>query len=400
MIKDAPYRTYCEQRRAAHQFRRLTASEILPEGRVRRDGATLINFASNDYLGLSQHPALIARAKECAERYGAGSTASRLITGNHPLYETIEAKLARGKGAEAALVLASGYQANVTVLAALADSSVPGNPATILADRLSHNSLLQGGLLGSALGDTKLVRFHHNDYDHLETLLRQQAEKNTQAIIVTESVFGMDGDCADLAVLTALAERFEAMLYVDEAHATGLYGPDGFGFCAAHPGHIDIAMGTFGKALGGFGAYIACSATLRDYLVQRCGGLIYSTALPPMVLGAIDAALDLLPQMKVERAFVAAEAARLRQELQKQGWNCGASTTQIIPVLLGSEEAATALADILKQNGILAPAIRPPTVPRGTSRLRLSLGAAHKPEDVDHLVSVMSKQAPRFAVAA
>jgi 8-amino-7-oxononanoate synthase len=398
MMKDDPYRAYCEQRQAAHQFRRLVASEILPEGRVRRDGVSLINFASNDYLGLSQHPLLIERARECAARYGAGSTASRLITGNNPLHERIEAKLAAGKGTEAALVLASGYQANLTVLAALADSGVVGRPVTILADRLSHNSLLQGGLLGGAVGDTKLLRFHHNDAAHLEILLRQQAEKNAQAIIVTESVFGMDGDCADLDALTTLAETYQAMLYVDEAHATGLYGPSGFGFCAAHKGRVDIAMGTFGKALGSFGAYIACSAAIRDYLVQRCGGLIYSTALPPMVLGAIDAALDLLPQLDHERAHLAAMAARLRKALQAQGWNCGASATHIIPVILGDEEAATNLSDHLREHGILAPAIRPPTVPRGTSRLRLSLSAAHKDDDIDHLIAAMKLNIPSLSM--
>ena len=389
MINPAPFLAYTEQRKADHQFRSLMASEILPHGRARRDGKDYINFASNDYLGLSQHPQLIARARECAEKFGTGSTASRLITGNHPLYEKIEAKLAKGKGTEAALVMSSGYQSNVMVLAALADSSVIGKSVTILADRLSHNSLLQGGLLASATGDTKLARFHHNDYAHLETLLQQQAEKNTQCIIVTESVFGMDGDCADLGVLSVLAEKFGAMLYVDEAHATGLYGADGFGLCANHKSRIDIAMGTFGKALGSFGAYIACSHAVRDYLVQRCGGLIYSTALPPAVLATIDAALDLLPTLDNERAFLVAQSSRLRQALQQQGWNCGNSTTHIIPIILGHEEAATELAEKLKQNGILVPAIRPPTVPRGTSRLRISLSAAHSKADINQLLSAI-----------
>jgi len=387
MTQDDPYLRFCEERQAAHQFRRLVASEIVPEGRVRRDGQTLINFASNDYLGLSQHPVLIERAREAAARYGAGTTASRLITGNHPLYETIESKLAKGKGTEAALVMASGYQTNLTILAALADESVVGKPVTILADRLSHHSLLQGATLSGA----RRLRYNHNDYSRLELLLQKQNEQKTQPIIVTESVFGMDGDCADLGILTALATRYGAMLYVDEAHATGIMGAGGFGLCATHK--TDIAMGTFGKALGGFGSYIACRSVLRDYLVQRCGGLVYSTALPPMVLGAMDAALDLLPTLDAPRARVAAEAERLRVALRSMGWNCGASVTHIIPVILGSEEAATQLADHLRHHGILAPAIRPPTVPRGTSRLRLSLSAAHSAEDIDHLITVM-KQVP------
>jgi 8-amino-7-oxononanoate synthase len=400
MTKTAPYQAYCEQRLAAHQFRQLQPSQILPDGHVRRNDADLLNFASNDYLDLSQHPELIKRANEALTAFGTGTTASRLITGNHPLYETIETKLAKGKGTETALVMASGYQANLTVLAALADSTVIGKPVAILADRLSHNSLLQGGLLSSALGDTKLLRFNHNDYAHLQTLLQQQADKNAHCIIVTESVFGMDGDCADLGMLTVLAKQFDAMLYVDEAHATGLYGPNGFGLCATHKGNIDIAMGTFGKALGTFGAYIACNRTIRDYLLQRCGGLIYSTALPPAVLGAIDAALDLLPRMEKERVYIAAQSKRLRETLQNQGWNCGASTTHIVPIILGGEEAATSLAETLLQNGILAPAIRPPTVPRGTSRLRISLSAAHNEKAIDQLIAVLSTQSKSFAKAA
>ena len=400
MIDQTPYQAFCEQRKSAHQFRRLVTSEILPNGRVRRDGVELINFASNDYLGLSHHPALIAKSQTATATYGTGSTASRLITGNNPLHDSIETKLAHGKGTEAALIMASGYQANMTVLAALSDSSVIGKPVAILADRLAHNSLLQGGMLGSSLGDTKLIRFQHNDYDHLEALLQQQAEKDVQSIIVTESVFGMDGNCADLETLSALSDKYKAMLYVDEAHATGLYGQHGFGLCANYKGHIDIAMGTFGKALGSFGSYIACSKTIREYLIQKCGGLIYSTALPPATLAAMDAALDLLPTLTNERAHVIALATKLRAALKQQGWNTGASTTHIIPIILGSEESAAALADVLRHNGMLAPAIRPPTVPRGTSRLRISLSAAHKAEDVELLIKTMASLATEYAVAA
>jgi 8-amino-7-oxononanoate synthase len=395
MTDNNPYKAYCDQRVEAHQFRRLMDTRILPQGRAERDGVTLINFGGNDYLGFSQHAALIARAQDYAAHYGAGVGASRLVTGNASPYAAIEAHLARGKGTEAALVMNSGYQANVTMLAALADSEVIGKPVTILADRLCHNSLLQGAMLSGA----KLIRFRHNDMAHLGELLRRENEKAAHVIIVTESVFSMDGDCADLAALIELKHHDGAMLYLDEAHATGVFGPNGFGFSAAHKGAIDVVMGTFGKALGSFGAYIACSAALRDYLVQHCGGLIYSTGLPPAVLGSIEAALELLPQSEQERAAVLGHAERLRHALREQGWDCGVSTTQIIPVILGDEQAATALSDILKRNSILAPAIRPPTVPRGTSRLRLSLSAAHKPEDVELLIKVMAEQASRFGVS-
>jgi 8-amino-7-oxononanoate synthase len=390
---DNPYRTYCEQRAAAHQLRRLQDTQILPHGYAVRGGKKLLNFGGNDYLGLSQHPLLIQRAREFAEKFGAGSTASRLITGNAPVYAEIEQRLARGKGYEAALVMSSGYQANLTVLAALADAEVIGRPVTVLADRLCHNSILQGIMLSGA----RLMRFHHNDTDHLENLLRAQAGKDAHLIIVSESVFGMDGDCGDIKALGALAQKYEAMLYIDEAHATGALGPDGFGLCAAHKGTVDIAMGTFGKGLGSFGAYIACSHTIRDYLIQRCGGLIYSTALPPPVLGAIEAALALLPQLQNERVYLQAQSARLRRALQNQGWNCGASATHIIPIILGDEQAATTLAEILFEAGLFAPAIRPPTVPRGSSRLRLSLSAVHKAQDIDRLIAAMQTQAENFA---
>lgn len=399
MMNLRPFQSYCDGRKRAHQFRTLHDSEPRPETRIRRDGRDYLNFASNDYLGLSHHPLLIERVQQAAADFGTGSTASRLVTGNHPLYARIEEKLAAGKGSETALVMTSGYATNLTVLAALADSSVIGNPVSILADKLIHNSLLMGGMLASGEGQTRLTRYRHNDYDHLRSLLQQGAEKDTQAVIVTESVFGMDGDIADLDILAALAREFDALLYVDEAHATGLYGANGFGFCAGRR-DIDIAMGTFGKALGGFGSYVACSRALRDYLVQRCGGFIYSTALPPTVLAAIDAALDLIPGLQAERDHLAAQSARARDALKLQGWTLGTSTTHIIPVILGREEDATALADQLMQQGLLAAAIRPPTVPRGRSRLRLSLSAAHSAADIDTMLAAMESHAPRYAQAA
>ncbi|MFY9287133.1 MAG: 8-amino-7-oxononanoate synthase [Alphaproteobacteria bacterium] len=380
------YQNFCEHRKKTHQFRALRESLPRIDGHALIDGQNLINFSSNDYLGLSQHPSLIKAAQSYAERYGAGSTASRHISGNNPHYASIESKIARGKGTEAALLMNSGYQANITVLAALADAEVVGKAVHILADRLCHNSLLQGAILSGA----QLKRFHHNDYAHLESLLQQQKEKGTHIIIVTESVFGMDGDRADLKALTDLASRYEAMLYVDEAHATGLYGSHGFGLASDYKGQIDIIMGTCGKALGSFGAYIASSQIIRDYLIQRCGGLIYSTALPPAILGSIEAALDLLPHLNKERDYLEAQSKRLRQALCEQGWDCAESTTQIIPIILGHEEAATHLSEQLKLKGFFVPAIRPPTVPRGTSRLRISLSAAHKADDIDRLINAMA----------
>ncbi len=388
----AAYRAFCDDRAERNLLRTLGRHEPLPSGMILVDGQSLVNFASNDYLGLSRHPALIERAKACAEMYGAGSTASRLVCGNLPLHADIERRLAAGKGQDAALVMASGYQANVSVLAALADKNVAQKPVTVLADRLVHHSLVQGAMLSGA----RLMRFRHNDARHLETLLKAQRDKDSHIIVVTESVFSMDGDRADLATLGELAHAHDALFYVDEAHATGLFGAKGFGLASMRADLLDVAMGTFGKALGSFGAYVACSSGLRDYLVQRCGGLIYSTALPPAVLGAIDAALELLPTLDAERTYVLGEAERVRRVLSAQGWDCGPSTTQIIPVIVGEESAALELAAELRRRGFFIPAIRPPTVPPGTTRLRLSLSAAHRQDDIDRLLAAMGELSTRY----
>lgn len=386
MATPGRYRDFCHAREEKNLLRRLQYSEGMPDGRLRRNGRVYVNFASNDYLGLSHHPALRDAAISYAQNFGAGTAASRLVTGNHPAFDKIERSIAAGKGKEAALVLAAGYQTNLTVLAALADKAVLGRSVTIVADRLIHNSLLQGVMLSGA----KLARFQHNDLNHLQTILKRETDAGHMGIVVTESVFGMDGDRADLAAIGELAARYDALLYVDEAHATGVFGKNGFGLVADCPELVDVAMGTFGKALGSFGSYVACSAELRDYLVQRCAGFVYSTALPPPVLGSIAAALDLLPSLERERSHVLSLAERMREGLCAQGWDCGSSTTQIIPVIIGGEDAALTLSAKLEEEGFLVAAIRPPTVPVGTARLRLSLSAAHKEEDIDQFLMLMA----------
>lgn len=393
MAKNDIYSAYCADRAGQNRLRELKPSVIAPYGRILRDGRLLINFASNDYLGLSLHPALIEASRTYTERYGAGVAASRLVTGEHPAFMALEARIAEAKRQPAALVMASGYQTNLTAIAALADRQVAGRPVTILADRLAHHSLLQGALLSGA----RLIRFLHNDYNHLESLLKARCAKGDYCLVVTESVFGMDGDLADLGQIGALAQRHDALLYVDEAHATGVFGARGFGLCEDFAEQTDAAMGTFGKALGGFGSYLACGKDVRQFLIQRCGGLVYSTGLPPSVLGAMDAALTLVPQMAWEREHLLGQAQRLRESLAAQGWNCGASASQIIPVLIGAEADALKLSAELERRGALVPAIRPPTVPQGSSRLRISLSAAHAAEDIDALIAALGEFAPRYA---
>lgn len=361
--------------------RALVATTPLPGGRVRRDGRELLDFSSNDYLGLARHPLLIERARAWTARDGAGAGASRLVTGTSDAHLAVEAKVAAFKGAEAALVFASGWQANAAVLPALL-AVAPG--AAVFTDRLIHASLHHG----CAAAGARQIRFRHNDLDHLEELLEARGKDAPARIIVTESVFSMDGDVADVPRLAAIARARDAFLFIDEAHATGVLGPRGAGLCAGVPG-VDLVMGTFSKALGGFGAYVAGSALLCDYLVNACGGFIFSTAPPPAVLGAIDAALDLVPGMDAERAHLAMLADRLRAGLRARGIDTAGSETQIVPAIVGDARKAVALSRALAERGMLAAAIRPPTVPPGTSRLRLALRATQGEADIDALIAVI-----------
>jgi 8-amino-7-oxononanoate synthase len=369
------------------QRRRLRALSCA-DGRLHdSSGQVLIDASSNDYLGLSQHPLLKQRAAEWALRHGAGAPASRLVTGTREITLAVEERLAAFKGREAALLFSSGFQANATVLPALArvptgTQSAGAGDTTIFSDQLNHASMIHGARAARC----QVAVFRHNDLDHLDTLL---AQHHGRKLIATESVFSMDGDRADLAGLVRLAERHGALLYVDEAHATGILGPGGRGLAAAVEG-VDVVMGTLGKAFGAFGAYVAGSRTLIDWLVNRCSGFIFTTALPPPVLGAVDAALDLLPGMNAERARVADHAGQLRQALAAQGISTLDSSTQIVPAVLGAETDTLAAAAALEAAGILAVAIRPPTVAPGSSRLRLAINSGLGEAEMGRLLAALS----------
>lgn len=348
-------------------------------------GRTYVNLASNDYLGLRFHEALIERACAWAKEFGTGSGASRLVTGNLDLFGRIERKVAAFKNKPAALIMASGFQANASVLQALFDRRVLGAEPLVFADRLNHASMH----FGCQAAGVRQIRYRHGSAVHLAELLEQHAADDRPKFILTESVFSMDGDVAWMEEIGELAREHDAMLIVDDAHATGILGEGG---CGQSDG-ADVVIGTFSKALGSFGAYVACSDTMRDYLINRCGGFIYSTALPPPVLGAIDAALDLVPSMDVERARVASYSASFRDECREFGYDTGQSLTQIVPVIVGTAEAALGLSDRLREAGLWATAIRPPTVPNGTARVRLTFTAAHTGEDFSRLVEVFKAAA-------
>ncbi|WP_066554763.1 8-amino-7-oxononanoate synthase [Croceicoccus bisphenolivorans] len=369
------------KKREAGLLRTLRPASMSPGGRIVRDGREYVDFSSNDYLGLALRPELVERSREWAARHGTGSGASRLVTGTHEAHLALEAKIAAFKGTEAALLFASGWQANAAVIPALV-AAMPG--VQVFADRLNHNSMHAG----MAASGVRQHRFAHNDLDALDAMLERHGDAPAR-LILTESVFSMDGDRADLARLAEIARRRDAILYVDEAHATGVLGPGGAGLSATVRGGIDVVMGTFSKAMGSFGAYVAGSRLLCDYLVNASGGFIYSTAPPPAVLGAIDAALDLVPHMDAERATLAALGDRLRSGLGAAGFDVAGSTTQIVPAIIGEADDAMALSERLAQAGMIASAIRPPTVPAGTSRLRIALRATHSQGDVDALLAAI-----------
>lgn len=378
---DTRLKTTLGELAAQGRLRRLRSVEPLDGGHVRIDGREMINFSSNDYLGLSHHPALIERSREWAARYGAGSGASRLVTGHLDALAGIEEKLAAAKGVEAALIFSSGWQCNASVLPAMLDKSVWGAEPLVFADRLNHASLH----MGCQAAGVRQNRFRHNDLTHLKDLLAKTARETGPRFIVTESVFSMDGDAPDVDQLVALAEEWNAILYLDEAHATAVLGPNGFGLSVGT--HVDIAMGTFSKAMGSFGAYVACSRTVKDFLVNRASGMIYTTALPPATLGAIDAAIDLVPTLAGARSRLAAMAAHVRASFHHAGLDTGASSTQIVPVILGDEELTLRVSARLEDQGLLGIAIRPPTVPTGTSRIRFALSAAHSDSDIERLIT-------------
>ncbi|HEX4917376.1 MAG TPA: 8-amino-7-oxononanoate synthase [Limnobacter sp.] len=354
-----------------------------------------LDFSSNDYLGLSQHPEVVQSGVEAAQHYGAGATGSRLLSGNLDCYETLEAEVAEFKRSEAAMVFGSGYQANATGLAALLDKTLwQGEQPLVFADRLNHASLHHA----CQLAGVRQIRFQHNDMNHLADCLRKHADKRQPKIIVSETVFGMEGDLLPVEQLAELALQYGAVVYLDEAHATGVWGPQGRGLGALeHPaiaalkalGHW-VIMGTFSKAVGVSGAYLACSHTLKHYLVNRCTGFVYSTAPSPFVVGAVRKSLALIPAMDSQRKALHNAAQHVRQQLHTMGLNTGQSTTHIVPVVVGHAADSLALKSHLQQRGITGSAVRPPTVPPNTARLRLALNTGHDEQALQLLLQAIT----------
>lgn len=343
----------------------------------------LLDFSSNDYLGLAEHPALIAAAHEALSRFGAGSGAARLMSGDLALHHELEEAVALLKGKEAALTFGSGYMANTGIIPALV-----ARHDLIFSDRLNHASIHDGCRLSGA----RLMRFRHNDLNHLEALLTKKRGTGT-ALIVVESIYSMDGDRCPLRELVQLKERFGCLLMVDEAHATGVFGANGGGVIEEDGvgEGVDLAMGTFGKALGSYGAYVAGSQEMIEYLLNRARSFIFSTALPPAVAAASLAAVQLIRQEPTLRQELHEKIDFFKALLRKGGYSADLGPSQIIPILVGESGAALAKADLLKKQGIFATAVRPPTVPDGTARLRFSITRHHSTADLSLAATAVLK---------
>jgi len=366
-----------DDRTATNRYRRLRNFEIVDNPAfISVDGARLLNACSNDYLNLTVHPAVIKGATDACLTYGAGSTASRLVSGTRSLHTQFETDFARHVQRDRSLLFSSGYLANVSLI-----SSLLGREDHLYIDRLAHNSLYQGSLVSGAT----IHRFRHNDLEHLQSLLESNVSAGGRSLILTEGIFSMDGDSPDIEQLCDVADRYDALLYVDEAHSYGITGSRGQGFSAAHP-RVDIIGAMFGKAMGGMGGCIACSDVVAEYLINHAGGFIYSTAPPPQVIGGLQAALRLINTLDQERLHLNEISGLLRSGLIACGYDVLPGNSPIIPVRIGAEADTMALSEYLMRCGILAGAIRPPTVPQGSSRMRLTLTAAHS---MDHVAQIV-----------
>ncbi len=372
---------YLQKQNQRNLLRTLFTINSKEKDKIHINNKILTDFSSNDYLSISDHPYLKKKSKEFTEKYGTGGQASRLLSGNFEYHVLLEEHIAKLKNKEAGLILGSGYITNTSVIPALISRE-----DAIFADKFVHASIIDGIILSRA----KFFRFHHNDMNHLEGLLRRERKNYKSMLIITESVFSMDGDKAPLSDIIKLKEEHNGLLYVDEAHATGIFGKTGAGL-VEHLGlseKCDIIMGTFSKALGSYGAYIATSKLIKKYLINKARGFIFSTALPASIVGASIAGIELLKKEPYRRKKLLEKSNYLRNKLLKAGLNV-IGDSQIIPVVIGDAEKTIKAAKRLRENGFYILPIRPPTVPDNSSRLRLSLMYDHSIKILDKLAQLI-----------
>jgi glycine C-acetyltransferase/8-amino-7-oxononanoate synthase len=354
-----------------------------PQGpRVLLDGKPVLLLCSNNYLGLAYHPTVRQAAADAAMRWGAGAGASRLVSGNMTIHRRLEERLAEFKGSETCLLFGSGYLANAGIVSALAREG-----DVVFSDSLNHASIVDGCRLAKA----RTFVYDHCDVDHLEWGLREAGGRG--ALVVTDGVFSMDGDVAPLAEIVEVAGRYDARVMVDDAHGLGALGPSGRGSVAAAglEDDVDVVVGTLGKALGSYGAYACCGKTMAKYLVNTARTMIFSTALPPPAVAAAGAALELLAEEPRRAERLQRNAKVLRGALSSEGIGTGASTTQILPLVVGDADDAMRVCERALERGIFAQAIRPPTVAEGSSRLRLAVMATHSRAELEDAGRVLAQ---------
>lgn len=374
---------------AAQSLRRTRRVVDGPQGPIlEADGARYLSFCSNDYLGLANHPEIVEASISAAQRYGVGAAASALISGHARAHETLERELADFTGMPRALYFSNGYMANIGAITALV-----GTGDAVFLDRLSHASLIDGARLSRA----EFGVYPHNDVARLEHLLAKC--RSPRKLVITDAVFSMDGDIAPLAALTALCERHGAWLLVDDAHGFGVLGPQGRGSLQHFGLDSDclVYMGTLGKAAGVAGAFVAGHADLVEWLMQRARTYMFTTANPAMMASAVSASLAVIGRDEWRRERLRKSAAYLRQRLAPLPWKLLPSSTAIQPLIVGDNQQARALMDQLRNLGIWVPAICPPTVPKGTARLRISLSAAHTGEHLEQLADALLHAASALA---
>lgn len=381
--------TYLDEQKKQHLLRTLKPLRPAGPGRVYINDVEYLNFSSNDYLGLAGHPRLLEESQKALNEYGTSSSASRLMSGDFSIHHQLEEMTADFMGKEKAILFGSGYLANIGLISALCNRK-----DIIFSDRLNHASIVDGIRLSGA----RFFRFRHNDLNHLEALLKKERKRYKKALIVTESLFSMDGDMASVKEMVELKERYDALFMLDEAHAVGVIGEKGAGLAEKYglTKKIDIIMGTFGKALGSYGAYAAASARLIDYCINMARSFIYSTALSPSVIGASIGGIKMLAEEPIRRSALLEKAKYFRSLLKENSLKV-MGNAQIVPVLVGENYAALNISKNLYENAIFALAVRPPTVPAGKARIRFSITCNHSEDDLKKAADVLKhafKQIP------
>ena len=383
---------FLKKREQGGNLRSLTPIDRLADGHLlavdEESTQSYLDFSSNDYLALTLHPKVIESSKDALLQMGTGAGAARLMSGSLKSHHLLEEEVAQLKGCEAALIFGSGYLANIGVIPALV-----GRHDLLLSDRLNHASIYDGCRLSGA----KTHRFHHNNMEHLEDLLKKHRGAYQKALIVVESIYSMDGDRAPLKDIVALKKKYDCLLMVDEAHATGIFGPTGAGIIEEDKvvDDVDIAMGTFGKALGSYGAFIAASHQFVQYLINQARSFIYSTALPPAVIAASRASLHLIKTEPKIRQELHSKVELFKKYLSAGGFSENLGPSQIVPVVVGSSEKAVAMVGEFRAKHIFTTAVRPPTVPEGSARIRFSITRHHQPPDLQQaaetLLSILNR---------